>query len=412
MLSESVYMAMAGRDNSWDPHQSPPPTPITEQPSSPTQHEESDEVERAFRSIVDDSMYNTPKDSNLVPRQHPLFSSTPAENDKNTQRVEEDMEGVALVHTNKRTIDALSPDINADKQSEKKIQLENVQSERNHNITADGGNPNINHAPLNEAGTGEATLSSIMNAILKLDETTGKMGRKLDTLDKKIDDIGKSIDKKISDAMDEATKNMTKVVDDKVKVLKAEVTGDVTEKLQALRADWAEAQKRVSNLFLYDTPEAGEVSKDEREGWDCNEISTYLEKLGIQVEGECHGIRSGPRRPGMQTVTLRQHDRVGAQKDDKDMRPVKIILSSMYERDTALRLEAKLLKEGKIPKRRLSKDFTKSERELFKKLKKEVQTREANGDKGWYVTNDYTLAKKKEKKPFRGGPRNGDAGDN
>ena len=255
----------------------------------------------------------------------------------------------------------------------------------------------------------ETTLSSIMSAILRLDK---KLDTKIDKLEDKIDKIHLEIDTKVKDAvtkaMGVATNDIKNDFEKKVTDAKAELTNDVTVKLKTFQADWEESQRRITNLFLYDTPERGDGSQAEQEGWDCAQITGYIELLNLDVTTNCHSQAAGPRRPGLPAVTVREHQRVDT---GADKRPIKLVLNTMYERDLALRAEAKLFREGKIPKRRLTRDYTKSEREKYKQLKDELKKKEEIGEKDWYITRNYELAKKNPRRPFRGNPRDNTAGD-
>lgn len=217
---------------------------------------------------------------------------------------------------------------------------------------------------------------------------------------------------KVSEAVDRAMGGAINKVQEemysKVKGVRADIIEDLEKKIDNIRLDLEEKQKRISNLFLYDMEESYDIDLKAQQIEDCKKVSDYIKKLGLYTKVDCHESPDKSIRLGTPQIYIKSHDRIGAKKEGvSNKRPIKLVLGSNYEREMVLTREAKAVREGKLVKRRMTNDYTKKEREEHKKLQEELKVRREQGEKDLYIRGNSIIQRKQ---PFRGTPRNNEAG--
>lgn len=229
------------------------------------------------------------------------------------------------------------------------------------------------HRMMSELNTNQQHMSTKMDYLTAQYSTIGAKVKS--AVDDAISEKFPALQRDINRRMDEA---ITKIENDVTNTVKDELVSTVKDEIDALESRLRDAERRKANLILYGVPESTAGTPELKKLDDSQKVAS---SIGNKNE-----------------ITVKGAYRLGTHKEGTT-RPIKVITGSGDQRNRALDL-VKLSAPSSGDKITATKDFSREQRELHKKLKEEVKQRKAAGEENLEI-RDYKIVKK----PFRGYPQ-------
>jgi mRNA-degrading endonuclease RelE of RelBE toxin-antitoxin system len=199
----------------------------------------------------------------------------------------------------------------------------------------------------------------------------------------------------VESAINKQIPKIKEIVDQKIEVAKANFVdmacGRVNADLADFKADLRDSIKRQTNILIHDEGESESKDLQQTILEDYNKVSTFLKNIGLNP------TVLGKLTKTSNDITITNHFRLGPPREkDATPRAILVTLGSINEVD-------KIMKQARInttkgTRCKVTRDYTKLEREQFKKLKEELNTRTDDGEKDLVIKN----GKITKKQPFRG----------
>lgn len=154
------------------------------------------------------------------------------------------------------------------------------------------------------------------------------------------------------------------IQDLKSKISTTHTSNDSSVNVESFIMEYNDREVRKKNLIIHGITESPSRSSDERHSHDIDSTKTLIKKINPNLNNEIHVIR------------------LGEQRTDKSIRPVKVILSNADDALKVLKGKRRhdvfnYLKESKI---NISPDLTIMQRQHMRDLKAQLETRKANGE--------------------------------